>query len=97
VFAFALMIHDGIAADHVECYLHQRHWVIDAARLLDLRVEDFTDELITTMVSGGAITITDDRLHAAAEHTPVDPATTQVPWPRQWPLAPTTNAPTSRT
>ena len=34
IFAFALMIRDGIPTDEIEPYLHARAWLADAARLL---------------------------------------------------------------
>jgi hypothetical protein len=61
------MIRNGIPTDHVETYLHRQPWVADAARLLGPKL-DFTDELVDTMIPSGALTVTDARLHAAAEH-----------------------------
>lgn len=84
VFAFALMIHGGIPTNTVETYLAERLWVLDAARLLDLTIDDFTNELIGSMTNNGATVIRDGTLHAAADHTPVDPDTIDIALPRDW-------------
>jgi glyoxylase-like metal-dependent hydrolase (beta-lactamase superfamily II) len=85
IFAYQLMIRAGLPTDTVEPYLHRRPWLIDSARLLHRPVEEFTTELIASMLRSGAIALRDGRLHAAAEHTPVDPALLEVPAPRNWP------------
>jgi hypothetical protein len=87
VFAYALMIRGGIPTDTVEPYLHARAWLQDAARLLRRTTEDFAAELVESMVRGGSLVVRDGRLHAALEHTPVDPASTRMPMPRAWPPA----------
>jgi glyoxylase-like metal-dependent hydrolase (beta-lactamase superfamily II) len=91
IFAFALMIRDGIPTDEVEPYLHARAWLADAARLMDRRPEALAAELVDTMLASGAIVLRSGRLHAAAEHTPVPSGSLPVPFPRAWPpAAPTT-------
>ncbi|MGI5460287.1 MBL fold metallo-hydrolase [Streptomyces sp. CA-249302] len=85
VFAFALMIRDGIPATEAEPYLHARAWLTDAARLLHLTPETLAAELIDTMLRSGTIVLRDGRLHAAAEHTQVDAEALRVPFPRAWP------------
>ena len=87
IFAFALMIRDGIPTDEVERYLHTQAWLTDAARLLDTTPEALAAELIDTMLRSGAITLRDKRLHASAEHTTVTAESLQVPFPRAWPPA----------
>ncbi len=87
IFAFALMIRDGIPIDEIEPYLHARAWLIDAARLLDRTPEALAAELIDTMLRSGAITVADKRLHATAEHTPIAPDTLRIPFPREWPAS----------
>ncbi|MER5404671.1 MBL fold metallo-hydrolase [Streptomyces sp. NPDC002769] len=87
IFAFALMIRDGIPADEVEPYLHARAWVTDAARLLDLTPEVLANELVTSMLGSGAVVRREGRLHAAAEHTPVAARSLRVPYPRAWSAA----------
>ncbi|OKJ24187.1 MULTISPECIES: MBL fold metallo-hydrolase [unclassified Streptomyces] len=84
IFAFALMIRDGIPADEVESYLHACAWLTDAARLLDVTAEVLAAELVTTMLRSGAIVLRDGRIHAAADHTPVAPEVLRVPYPRAW-------------
>jgi glyoxylase-like metal-dependent hydrolase (beta-lactamase superfamily II) len=85
VFAYALMIRDGIPADAVEPYLLARAWLIDAARLLNTAPEDLAAELVTTMLRAGSLVLRDGTLHAAAEHTPVPPASLRQPPPATWP------------
>jgi glyoxylase-like metal-dependent hydrolase (beta-lactamase superfamily II) len=93
VFAFALMIRNGIPADEAEPYLHARAWLTDAARLLGRTPEALAAELIETMLRSGAIVLRDGRLRAAAEHTDVDTESLHVPFPRAWPaVAPTQTA-----
>jgi hypothetical protein len=92
IFAFALMIRDGIPADEVEPYLHARAWLADAARLLGRTPEVLAAELVDTMLDSGAIVLRGGRLHAAAEHTPVAAASLRVPFPRAWPPAAATSA-----
>jgi glyoxylase-like metal-dependent hydrolase (beta-lactamase superfamily II) len=93
IFAFALMIRDGIPADEVEPYLHARAWLADAARLLGRTPEVLAAELVDTMLGSGAIVLRGGRLHAAAEHTPVAAGSLRVPFPRAWPAtAPTRTA-----
>jgi glyoxylase-like metal-dependent hydrolase (beta-lactamase superfamily II) len=87
VFAFALMIRDGIPADEVEPYLHARAWLTDAARLLGRTPEALAAELVDTMLRSGAIVLRDGRLRAAAEHTHVAAESLRVPFPRAWPTA----------
>ncbi|MFG2603101.1 MBL fold metallo-hydrolase [Streptomyces sp. NPDC048514] len=84
IFAFALMIRDGIPADEVEPYLHVRGWLTDAARLLDTTPEALATELVTTMLASGAVIMRHGRLHAAADHSPVAPEALRVPFPRAW-------------
>lgn len=87
VFAYALMIREGIPADEVECYLLARAWLTDAARLLRRTPGSLATELVATMLSSGAVVARDGRLRAAAEHTSVPPESLGVPFPRDWPLA----------
>jgi hypothetical protein len=92
IFAFALMIRDGIPTDEVEPYLHARAWLADAARLLNRTPEVLAAELVDTMLASGAIVLRGGRLHAAAEHTPVPAGSLRVPFPRAWPPAAPTRA-----
>ncbi|MFI9810077.1 MBL fold metallo-hydrolase [Streptomyces sp. NPDC052301] len=85
IFAFALMIRDGIPAEAIEPYLHARAWLTDAARLLDLTPEALADELVTTMLRSGTVVLREGRLHAAADHTLVSAESLRVPYPRAWP------------
>ncbi|MEU6140551.1 MBL fold metallo-hydrolase [Streptomyces sp. NPDC047081] len=85
VFAYALMIRDGLPATEAEPYLHARAWLTDAARLLRRTRESLAAELIDTMLRNGTIVLREGRLHAAAEHTAVDAQAMRVPFPRAWP------------
>ena len=87
VFAFPLMIRDGIPADQVEPYLQARAWLTDAARPLSRTPEELAAELVETMLRSGAIALRGGRLHAAAEQTPVAAGSLRVPFPRAWPAA----------
>jgi glyoxylase-like metal-dependent hydrolase (beta-lactamase superfamily II) len=86
IFAYALMIRSGIPTDQVEPYLHQRTWLIDSAHLLNEKPETLAAELMKSMLRSGSIVVREGRIHAAAEHTPVAPATLDVPFPRDWPV-----------
>ena len=92
ILAFALMIRSGAPVGEIEPYLHARAWLIDAARLLGRTPEALAAELVDTMLRSGAVVVRDERLHAAAEHTPVAAESLQIPFPRTWP--PVTSATT---
>ena len=62
-----------------------RAWLTDAARLLGSTPEALAAELVDGMVRSGAVVLRDERLHAAAEHTPVAAESLRVPFPRAWP------------
>lgn len=85
VLAYALMIREGMPVAELDRYLHERDWVRDAAGALEVSVEDFARDLVDSMVTGGAITVSEGRARAAAPTTPVDPAVFDLPWPRDWP------------
>lgn len=85
IFAFALMIRDGIPGDEVEPYLRARAWLVDAARLLRRTPEAFASELVEAMLGSGAVIHRNGRLQATAEHTPVTAESLRVPFPRAWP------------
>ncbi|WP_369148813.1 MBL fold metallo-hydrolase [Streptomyces sp. R44] len=87
IFAFALMIRDGIPSEEVEPYLHARAWLTDAARLLRLTPEALAADLVKSMLSAGGIVLRDGRLRAAAGHTPVAAESLRVPYPRAWPAS----------
>jgi len=92
IFAFALMIRNGIPVREVEPYLHARAWLTDAARLLHRTPEALATELVETMLHSGSVVRRDQRLHAAAEHTPVAMESLRVPFPRAWPAPATAPA-----
>ena len=85
IFAFALMIRDGIPVDEVEPYLHARAWLTDAAQLLGTTPEVFAAELIDTMLRNGAVILRGDgctpppNTRRCAAESPAGAA------PRAWP------------
>ncbi len=91
IFAFALMIREGIPADEIEPYLRARSWLTDAARLLGRTPETLATELVEGMLASGGIILRGNRLHAAAEHAPVAAESLRVPFPRKWPPTPPTS------
>jgi hypothetical protein len=84
IFAYALMIRNGIPVNDIEAYLDQRAWLRDAAELLGRSSQDLATELIETMLGSGAITRAEGRLHASADHTRVPQANLELPLPREW-------------
>ncbi|WP_037604956.1 MBL fold metallo-hydrolase [Streptacidiphilus rugosus] len=84
IFAFALMIRDGLPSAEVEPYLHAQPWLTDAAQLLNLTPEVLAADLVHTMLDSGAVLHRDGRLRAAADHTPVPAESLRVPYPRAW-------------
>lgn len=88
ILAFALMIRGGVPVYEIEAYLHARAWLTDAARLLGTTREALAAEMVDTMLRSGAVVLRDQRLHAAAEHSPVAAGSLRVPFPRMWPLVP---------
>lgn len=86
ILAYALMIRGGIPTAQVEAYLHQRAWLIDAARLLDQAPDALATELVQSMLRNGSIIIRQGRIHAATRHAPVTPGSLDVPLPRAWPV-----------
>jgi glyoxylase-like metal-dependent hydrolase (beta-lactamase superfamily II) len=85
VFSYALMIRGGLPTADVEDYLLARAWLTDAARQLGRPAPDLVTELVGTMRRSGAVVEEDGRLRAAAEHSSVDPAALDQPWPSAWP------------
>ena len=71
IFAFALMIHDGIPLEVVEPYLHARVWLVDAARLLSRTPEGLAAELIDTMLRNSAIVSPRRAAERSCRHTSV--------------------------
>ena len=87
IFAFALMIRNGIPVGEVEPYLHARSVADRRRAAAGQDPEALAAELVDTMLRSGAIVLRDNRLHAAAEHTPVAAESLRVPFPRAWPVA----------
>jgi hypothetical protein len=71
IFAYALMIEDGLPADEVAPYLAACPWVHDlAATSFGTTAEDFAALLVDTMLQSKAIEWRDDRLIARSPHVP---------------------------
>lgn len=87
IFAYALMIRDGIPVEDVEDYLVARAWLQDAATQVDREVGILAGELVDGMVRSGALVVQEGRLRAAAEHSRVRPEALEQPWPRHWPAS----------
>jgi glyoxylase-like metal-dependent hydrolase (beta-lactamase superfamily II) len=88
IFAYALMIHGGIPVDGLEGYLLDRGWLTDAARLLRRDPAELATEMVEGMLRSGAVVSRDGRIHAAADHAPVDAAgLAAVPFPKDWPAS----------
>jgi glyoxylase-like metal-dependent hydrolase (beta-lactamase superfamily II) len=85
IFSYALMIRGGLPVEDVEDYLLARSWLTDAAGQLGRTAPELAAELVESMRRSGAVVEQDHRLRAAAEHTPVEPETLDVSWPRAWP------------
>ena len=85
VFSYALMIRGGLPVDDVEEYLLARAWLTDAARQLGRPAPEPVTELVQSMRRSGALVEDDGRLRAAADHSAVDPAALDQPWPSAWP------------
>jgi len=92
VFAFALMIYNGIPVTEIEPYLHARAWLNDAALLLRRTPEALAAELVETMLRSCSVVLRGGRLHAAAAYVPVQAGSLRVPFPRQWPVPAATTA-----
>jgi glyoxylase-like metal-dependent hydrolase (beta-lactamase superfamily II) len=89
VFAYALMIRGGIPTRDLDAYLLERAWLVDAAHLLRRDAAGLAAEMVDGMLRSGAVVERDGRIHAAADHAHVDPATLEVvPFPRDWPATP---------
>lgn len=84
ILAFALMIHNGIPRAGLEDYLSERAWVIDSAATLGQGVDEFIRDLVDTMLSSGAVTMSSGTVYAAADSTPVDADVFDLPFPRDW-------------
>lgn len=90
IFAYALMLHGGIAEAEVGGYLLARGWFRDYARWrLGGEPEELVAPLVDEMLRSGGVERRDGALHAATPHTPPPEGWYQrVPWPRDWPAAP---------
>ena len=84
IFAFALMIRGGIPHTTVADYLVGRAWLVDAAAQLRRNTDNLAEELVSEMLTSGAILLDEGLMKAASEHSPVTPATLQVPFPSEW-------------
>jgi glyoxylase-like metal-dependent hydrolase (beta-lactamase superfamily II) len=84
IFAYALIIYDGIPLDRVHDYLRARAWLTDAARLLSTEPESLAIELVESMLRSGAIVQDDQRIRAATDYARTEPGAMRVPFPKDW-------------
>ncbi|WP_425308401.1 MBL fold metallo-hydrolase [Ammonicoccus fulvus] len=84
ILGFALMIRGAMTTSELDAYLHDRHWVGDAAALVNLDVDDFVRSLVDSMLASGALLLDHGRISTAAEHEAADPAIFDLPFPRDW-------------
>jgi glyoxylase-like metal-dependent hydrolase (beta-lactamase superfamily II) len=84
IFAYALIIYDGIPLDRVHDYLRARAWLTDAARLLSIEPESLAIELIESMLHSGAIVKDDQRIRATTDYARTEPSAMRVPFPKDW-------------
>jgi hydroxyacylglutathione hydrolase len=86
VFAFALMIHDGIPLDDVSAYLSGQPWLIDfATTVFNTTAEVFAAELLSEMRRSGAVEERDGRLVCLTpHHRPVAGWLWSPGYPREW-------------
>jgi len=69
IFAFALMIHDGIPLDEATAYLTSRPWLVDhAATVFETTVEALCADLLAEMRRAGATEEREGRLVSRAPH-----------------------------
>lgn len=87
IFAFALMINDGIPRDDVHDYIQGTQWARDNARMiLGLSVADFARELVDGLLATGAVFWANDRLHSRVPHKVPPPGWATGPTrPGAWP------------
>ena len=79
IFAYALIIYDGIPLDRVHDYLLARAWLTDAARLLCTEPASLAIELVESMLHSGAIVQDDQRIRAATDYARTEPGAMRSP------------------
>ena len=87
IFAYALMINDGIPLDGVGAYLTSRAWLIDyASRVLNVTPELLAEDLLAEMRRAKAVVERDGVLLASTPYTAPVPGWRSRPGtPRDWP------------
>ncbi|WP_250282368.1 MULTISPECIES: hypothetical protein [unclassified Frankia] len=74
IFAFALMIRDGIPLDDVDIYLTRQPWLVDhASKVFDTDAETLAADLLAEMRRTGAVEERGGRLRARTPHRPPAP------------------------
>jgi len=74
IFAYALMIHGGLALDQAAGYLSKRGWVRDyAEHVFQQAPSEFASRLVAEMLRSGGALEQDGRLLAATPHRPPAP------------------------
>ncbi len=89
IFAYALMLRDGLDEAEVSHYLLRCPWFLDYGRHgFGIEPEDFVEPLLAEILRSGAAGWRDGRLVALAPYNP--PAvgwSPELPWPKDWPVS----------
>lgn len=84
ILSFALVIRGGMAVSQLDDYLLQRPWVQDAAETVDRSPEEFSRELVDSMVRSGALVIRNGEVHPSIPAESADPSVFALSFPRDW-------------
>jgi glyoxylase-like metal-dependent hydrolase (beta-lactamase superfamily II) len=86
IFAYALMIADGLPLDSMASYLTSRAWLIDhATRVLNVTPEVLAEDLLAEMRRARAVVERDGMLYPLTPYTPPAPGWRHTPsTPRDW-------------
>jgi len=85
IFAYSLMINNGVDSGRIDDFLLRQPWFHDIAKQLAADKWRLTVELVDEMVNSGAIVRHDQRFYPSADYTPVPAEAMKVPFPRDWP------------
>jgi len=87
IFAYALMLYDGIPVAEVDSYLARRAWLADyAANVFRMDASQLSRDLLTEMRRSGAVVERDGRLYSTTPHHRPAAGWRHAPgFPAQWP------------
>ncbi len=88
IFAYALMLYDGIPVAEVDSYLAERAWLADyAANVFHVDASQLSRDLLAQMRRSGAVVERDGRLYSTTTHRRPAPGWRHEPgFPAQWPV-----------